>query len=136
MKFKFNYTVGFDECDPAGVIFFSNVFTIAHKAYESFLAESNLYDSVFFNNELAFPIIDSSASFKKPIKNSNKIEVELFIKAIRNNAYSICYNFFSNSEKAVQVQTVHLCINKELGIKNNIPEELKDYLIGFLISEI
>jgi 1,4-dihydroxy-2-naphthoyl-CoA hydrolase len=50
MFFTYNRTVRFQDTDAAGVVYFANVLSMCHEAYEASLAASGINLKSFFNN--------------------------------------------------------------------------------------
>jgi 1,4-dihydroxy-2-naphthoyl-CoA hydrolase len=78
MSFRFEYTIQFRDTDAAGVMYFANILSICHVAYEASLIESGIDLKKFVNNpEFAVPITHASADFFKPLYCGDRIIIEL-----------------------------------------------------------
>jgi 1,4-dihydroxy-2-naphthoyl-CoA hydrolase len=78
MSFEYKYTIQFRDTDAAGVVYFANIISICHIAYEASLIESGIDLKTFVNNsEFAVPITHASADFFKPLYCSDRITIEL-----------------------------------------------------------
>lgn len=123
--FKQKQLIKFSDCDPAGILFYGKVFYLAHNIYEEFLYENNLYDSVFNNPELAFPIIKTSAEYSKPIKYGDQIIIELKIKNVGESSFSTVYLLKKDEQILASVEIVHVCVSKRDFNKLKLPESLR-----------
>lgn len=124
--FTFNYICRFNDCDPAGIMFYGNLFTVIHQCYESWLHQSGYAADVFANPDLAFPIISTKAEYRKPIALHTQVKVQMVIPHHSEHAFTIAYELLDNNEVVcAKAETVHVCINKQTGQKTGLPEFLK-----------
>lgn len=130
MKMKILYStkelIKFYDCDPAGILFFANIFKLAHSTLESYLTSKYNY---FSHNKWFFLIKDCSANYFAPISLGTTVNIELFSTQIRSKGFSLYYAFLSeNGQLLAEVKTVHICADRETKIPSNIPEDLLKYL--------
>ena len=131
--FKYNHTIKFHEVDAAGIIFFANVYKIAHDAYQDFLFSLNFEENYFESKKYAIPLVHSSADYLKPIKFNDNITIEIKVVKLGDSSFELSYNFLNEkNEVMAQVETVHVMIEKENFKKTAITEELKESLTKFL----
>ncbi len=125
--------IDFYEADAAGILFFANVYKIAHSAYEEFL-EHILPEKNFFNDEkIILPIIHSEADYHKIILPGEKIKVCLTVKQIRESAFSLEYEIKSEGDELkVKVTTVHVAVQKTDFKKTSLPPVLRNVLLKHL----
>lgn len=123
--FKQKHLIKFMDCDPAGILFFAKVFYFAHNTYEEFLNQYDLYEIVFNNPSLAFPIVKSNAQYYKPINKGDEIAIEQSIKNIGEHSYTTVYFFKNGDEKLAEVELVHVCVSKSDFKKTKLPERLR-----------
>ncbi|MFH0736618.1 MAG: acyl-CoA thioesterase [bacterium] len=130
--FEYNTRVNFYNCDPAGILFFAEIFKFAHSAYEVFLTNLNLNKNYFNDDKIALPIIKTSAEYSKPLKSGEKIKIQLFVTQIKENSFEISYNIYDNSnELCCKVVTVHVCIDKmtskKVGLDYEFVKKITEY---------
>lgn len=130
--FTYEHVVKFHECDPAGIMFFGNVYFIAHDSYEVLINSRIPHFNFFANSAYAFPLIKSSAEYYHPAKQGQKLNVTVNTGAISGSSYTIEYNFFVLDKLVASVKTDHVCVLKEGFKKNNLPEEVKGLLLSLL----
>ena len=131
--FKYSHIIKFHEVDAAGIIFFANVYKIAHDAYQNFLFSLDLDENYFESKHYAIPLVHSSADYLKPIKFNDTVTIEVKVVKLGESSFELNYNFLNEkNEITVQVETVHVMIEKENFKKTNIPEKLKKNLAKFL----
>ncbi len=67
--------------DPAGILFFKNVFELAHQNLEQFISSSDFgWDAWFSNPEWAAPVIHCDAQYRSPILSGKELQVDLFLE--------------------------------------------------------
>lgn len=129
--FKQKHLIKFMDCDPAGILFFARVFYFAHNTYEEFLVKSDLYEIVFDNPSLAFPIVQSNAQYYKHINKGEKISIEMKFKNINEHSYTTVYLFKDGDQKLAEVELTHVCVSKSEFKKSNLPESLRKIIVSY-----
>lgn len=126
--FNYNYKIKFSNCDPGGVIYFAEIFDIAHEAYEAFLIEAGSMKNYFDDKLVAIPIIKAEAEYKSPITMHELIIISIKVKKVGESSFVLNYLFNNESGKIkAEVTTVHVTIDKKTGDKIKLPSELREY---------
>jgi 1,4-dihydroxy-2-naphthoyl-CoA hydrolase len=124
MSFQYKYTIQFRDTDAAGVMYFANILSICHVAYEASLLESGIDLKLFVNNpEFAVPITHASADFFKPLYCGDRITIELTPRSIDSCRFEIIYQ--SSSATAT---TKHVVIDPNTRKRKELPEILTNWL--------
>lgn len=132
-SYRFIKIISFNECDPAGIVFFANYFVFCHSAYEEMLRERGLWSNIFDNPSLAFPLRATTAEFKYPCKCSEKITIDVFTQRVSDSSFTVCYLVKNESERIIaELTTSHVCVDKNSGVKSQLPEELKSFFLSML----
>lgn len=141
MPFSYEYTIQFRDTDAAGVVYFANIISICHIAYEASLIRSGIDLKVFVNNpEFAVPITHVSADFFRPLFCGDRVTIELTISSINNCKFEINYQIRSTDpESIVSVDTPlavfataitrHVVINSLTRKRQELPPALADWLL-------
>ncbi|MEM7715106.1 MAG: thioesterase family protein [Cyanobacteria bacterium P01_A01_bin.68] len=112
MSFTYNRTVRFQDTDAAGVVYFANVLSICHEAYEASLESLGIDIKQFFTNpSTAFPIIHADVDFMRPMHCGDKLFVDLTPLRIRSEQFEIDYQIYVNDKLAAKAMTRHVCID-------------------------
>lgn len=128
-RFKSSCTVHFNECDPAGILFFGNIFTLAHQSFEDFLNQNpETYHEYFASRQFAFPLIKAEAQFQRPMCLGKTYQIQLEITEIRNSSFQVLIQFLQAQETCAVVNTVHVCIDKLTQKKSDLPLSLRSFL--------
>lgn len=131
--FSSKIKVNFFHADPAGIMFFANIFNFAHAVFEEMIVSGNLERDYFNDEEFAIPIIHSEADFYKPIFAGNHIAAEVTVKNLKQSSFELNYEFLNDSgEVLAVVKTVHVFMSKYSWDKTNIPFEFNELLLKHL----
>ena len=124
MSFIYEYTIQFRDTDAAGVVYFANIISICHIAYEASLLASGIDLKLFVNNpEFAVPITHTSANFFKPLYCGDRITIELTPRSIDSCRFEITYQL--GSATAI---TKHVVINPTTRKRTELPVILTNWL--------
>jgi 1,4-dihydroxy-2-naphthoyl-CoA hydrolase len=124
MSFQYKYTVQFRDTDAAGVVYFANIFSICHIAYEASLIASGIDLKTFTNNpEFAVPITHTSADFFQPLYCGDRITIKLTPRSIDSCRFEITYQ--SSSATAI---TKHVVIDPNTRKRKELPAILTSWL--------
>jgi 1,4-dihydroxy-2-naphthoyl-CoA hydrolase len=132
MPFTHNRTVRFQDTDAAGVVYFANVLSICHEAYEASLAASGINLKSFFNNPTpAIPIIHASVDFLRPMFCGDKLLIHLTPQQLGENKFEIAYQIVeasSSEQQLAKAITKHVCINPITRTRTQLPEAITHWL--------
>jgi YbgC/YbaW family acyl-CoA thioester hydrolase len=132
--FNYETKIFFSQCDPAGVIFYGEVFTIAHECYERLLTDNNYEQELFQSDELAYPIVHTESNYFDPLRLHDNLSIQLRVEKIGNTSYTLNYKFISGDKLKAEVKTVHVCVARGSGAKNYLPERLIEILSAHVID--
>ena len=124
MSFSYEYIIQFRDTDAARVVYFANILSICHVAYEASLIGSGIDLKLFVNNpEFAVPITHASADFFKPLYCGDRITIELTPRSIDSCRFEIAYQ--SISATAI---TKHVVIDPSNRKRKELPAILTNWL--------
>ncbi len=124
MSFSYEYIIQFRDTDAAGVVYFANILSICHVAYETSLITSGVDLKLFVNNpEFAVPITHTSADFFKPLYCGDRINIELTPRSIDSCRFEIAYQL-----GAAIVITKHIVIDPNNRKRKELPATLTNWL--------
>jgi 1,4-dihydroxy-2-naphthoyl-CoA hydrolase len=124
MSFSYEYIIQFRDTDAAGVVYFANILSICHIAYEASLIESGIDLKTFVNNpEFAVPITHASADFFKPLYCGDRITIELTPRSIDSCRFEITYQL----DSATTI-TKHIVIDPNTRKRKELPMILTNWL--------
>lgn len=132
MQFTYSRTVRFQDTDAAGVVYFANVLSMCHEAYEASLATFGIELQLFFTNStIAIPIIHASVDFRRPMYCGDQLQIELVSQQLDEHKFEINYQIISiklpQQPLAIAV-TKHICIEVNSKTRTKLPEKIRQWL--------
>lgn len=116
----------FVDTDSAGVVYFSNLLSICHEAYEDYLSSLKVNLKDFFSNQIiTIPIIHAEIDFFKPLFCGDLINITLSPILINEKVFEMQYQVFKNNELIAKALTRHICINPQTRKTQEIPLVIK-----------
>lgn len=131
MSFTYHRTIRFSDTDAAGVVYFANVLSICHEAYEASLAVSGInLQSFFSNSAVAIPIIHASVDLLRPMSCGDSIIILLTPQPLSEHKFEIAYQIVavSSEQPLAKAMTRHVCIAPSTRKKIQLPDELAEWL--------
>lgn len=129
MTFTYNRTIRFQDTDAAKVVYFANVLSICHEAYEESLAASGINIKDFFTNpSVAFPIVHSSVDFFRPMFCGDNLAISLIPQKLGVDKFEISYEISVAYVVVAKAITRHVCIDASTRRKQELPEEIIRWL--------
>ena len=130
MPFIYQRTVRFQDTDAAGVVYFANVLTMCHEAYEESLATSGINIKLFFSNlNVAIPIVHANVDFFRPIFCGDKVSIHLSPCQLGNDNFEINYIIMSAERRQIiKAITRHVCINPVSRSRQELSTEMMLWL--------
>ncbi len=125
----YSTTVRLHHTDAAGILFFANLFIIAHECYESFLDPDVTFNSMFYELNLMMPIVHAEADYYRPLRVSDRITINLGLGHMGNSSFSLEYNIHTkDGESAATIKTSHVVRNKDGSQSVSLPAKLRKKL--------
>ncbi|WP_330205096.1 thioesterase family protein [Cyanobacterium sp. Dongsha4] len=125
-NFSYSRKIHFADTDSAGVVYFSNLLSICHEAYEEVLLSLGINLSNFFTDkQLAIPIIHAEIDFFKPLFCGDLINIQCQINYISDKVFDVNYLVEKDKNLIAKAITRHICINPETRESQFIPSYLK-----------
>lgn len=92
MPFIYTRRIHFKDTDAAGVVYFANILSMCHEAYEASLVASGIDVKKFFTNpELVIPIVHVQSDFLKPMFCGDEHHICLIPHLVSSTEFSIVY---------------------------------------------
>ncbi|NEU73822.1 acyl-CoA thioesterase [Hassallia byssoidea VB512170] len=129
MPFTYNRTVRFSDTDAAGLVYFANVLSICHEAYEASLEASSINMKDFFSNtSVAFPIVHADVDFFRPMFCGDKLAISLIPQKVGVDKFEIAYEVVVDNVMVAKAVTRHVCIEVSSRSKRELSGELMRWL--------
>jgi acyl-CoA thioester hydrolase/1,4-dihydroxy-2-naphthoyl-CoA hydrolase len=132
--FQTTVKIHFRDADPAGILFFGQVYGLAHDVFEEFLVANGIpWEEWFKGTQWACPIRHSEADYQAPFYPGQAHPVEVKVLKIGQSSFTMHYTFKNQAGKVcAQVQLVHTFVNLSTFQKMNVPEKYQRILSQYL----
>ena len=131
MLFTYHRTVRFQDTDAAGVVYFANVLSMCHEAYEESLATAGINLKLFFtNSSIIIPIVHSSVDFFSPMFCGDKLLIQGTPQQLNESKFEIAYQVIavSSEQPLAKAITRHVCIESSTRTRTQLPETILQWL--------
>lgn len=132
MTFVYQRTVHFQDTDAAGVVYFANILTICHEAYEASLAAAGIDLKRFFSpSEVIIPLTHTQADFFRPMFCGDRLNVHLTPIALSDNEFEVHYTIWhadKPNRSLSQAHTRHVCIDPATRTRIALPTDMMNWL--------
>lgn len=138
MSFVYQRTVRFSDTDAAGVVYFANVLSMCHEAYEASLAAAGINLKAFFSGvEVALPITHANVDFFRPMRCGDQLDIHLTPNVLQDSEFEIAYHVFLENQTGrsmSKAHTRHVCIDLVTRSRRSLPAEVIHWLERWTIS--
>ena len=123
MNFRHEFTVGFSQCDSAGVMFFSRIFEIVHLAYEEWIISLGLTHAEWFSNsDWAVPLKSCQAEYFQPMKQGEKFSAGVELTRVGEHSFQLAWRVLQDNKLVCKVTTDHVFVDNNTFTKREIPK--------------
>ena len=130
MTFEFLRTIRFQDTDAAGVVYFAQLLSICHEAYEASLQTSGIDLKTFFSRgAIAVPITHTAADFHRPLMCGDVTTVQLTPTSTGDDSFELAYRVLTVEKKLAAIATTrHVCIDTAMRRRRPLTPELVSWL--------
>jgi 1,4-dihydroxy-2-naphthoyl-CoA hydrolase len=137
MPFLYSRTVRFVDTDAAGVVYFANVLSICHEAYEAALIDAGVEAKTFFRGDtLAVPIVHADVDFHRPMFVGDILTIRVMPQATTEHEFEVRYEILREGDERPlsRAMTRHVCIDSKTRSRILIPSMLKQWMTNVGLS--
>jgi len=137
VKFSRQLQCHFDQCDPAGVLFYGQAFTIAHQTIECFLQHIGISWKDWFDSpNWVIPVRQTEANFTHKLVAGEKFKAILQVfKSTKTNVGFQVRLVNEKGDTCAVVQSIHVFVSKGSGKKTSISKEFIHRMNRYLVDE-
>jgi 4-hydroxybenzoyl-CoA thioesterase len=129
MPFSTRITVRFGDTDPAGLVYYPNIFHYFHIALEEFFAArcGISYQRLMADERIGFPTVNTQTEFFVPILYGDEVDVEFFVSQIGNSSATFHYSARRASDETLcaRATQIHVAMNLDTRRPLPIPEKYR-----------
>lgn len=131
--FKNQIQIKFHEADPAGIMYFANIFTLAHDTFELFIQKAGYSWAEWFKeNRYMIPIRHAECDYLRPFRAGDVYEVNVVVSEFSTSSFKMQYTFKQNQNDHAVVRMVHTCLDGKTFKKTDLPSDVKQKLSPYL----
>lgn len=130
IRYTHRCVIGLHHTDAAGVVFFGRLFTLAHDAYQAFMAERGLpLGGILRDAPYVLPVVHAEADFHAPLRVDDAVEVELAVERVGKTSFTLVSTFRTPAgTAAATVRTVHAAADRAAGGPVPLSDPLRSVL--------
>jgi len=120
-------TLRLRDTDAAGVIYFANIFDLAHEAFEAFMESVGMdIGLILRSTHFDLPVVHAEADYKKPILPGDKLRIHLSNERLGDTSFTLLYRIYnSNDDIVAEVRIAHVVMDRIEGVKKAVTDELR-----------
>lgn len=133
MAFVYHRTIRFQDTDAAGVVYFANVLSFCHEAYEASLAAAGIELKTFFRGDpVAIPIVHAAIDYFQPMFCGETYAIAVEPALLSPGKFQIHYTIHKDHKEDNQpisrATTVHVCIDVATRSRAPLPSPVEQWL--------
>jgi 4-hydroxybenzoyl-CoA thioesterase len=131
VSFSTRITVAFGDTDPAGIVYYPNLFHYCHIAMERFFKEecASPYAELIIQRRIGFPTVKIEAQFEKAVAYGEELEIVVEVESVGQRSLTINYKLNrSDLVECAQAKMVHVAMDLDSGTSIEIPTDLRERL--------
>lgn len=142
--YRHEVTVGWGDCDPAGIVYFPRFFEKFHEAMEGWFggALGLPYDTLIVGRKLGLPSVHTEADFRAPCRFGDRLVVELRVARLGRSSIELSYRVAVEGEDEPRLMGRTVCALMDLDPAREThgralpwPDDLRARIEAFGIQE-
>jgi 4-hydroxybenzoyl-CoA thioesterase len=129
MPFSTRIVVRFGDTDPAGLVYYPNLFHYFHVAMEEFFAArcGVSYHRLMADERIGFPTVNVQAEFMIPLVYGDEAIIEVFVSGVGHSSATFEYNARRGVDGALcaRARMVHVAMNLDERRAVSISDQLR-----------
>ncbi len=131
MAYVHHRIVRFQDCDPAGIVYFARAFEFAHQAFEDCLAAGGmpLADAIA-NADWAMPLVHAEADYRAPMRFGDALRVLVRVDGHSEGSLQFGFEILGVEDDRVRarVQHVHAAVDRATFRRRPLPDAILEVL--------
>jgi len=127
MAYEHRLRVRFHDTDPAGIVFFANIFVYCHEAFEEMLRALGLpLDELIRSKEQILPLGHAEADFKKPFRHGALVAVRVVVGKLSERSIRLDYELRNETGELLATSSmVHIAVDPATGRSTGLSPRLR-----------
>lgn len=128
-QFQKEFQLHFREADPAGIMFFGNVFSLAHDCFEDFIQAAGFtWQEWFKTTEYIVPIRHTESNYLKPFIPGDQYQITASVDRLGDSSFTMKYVFAQGTQIHAEVKMTHTFLDARSKNKISVPTTVRDRL--------
>lgn len=137
MKFRVEYLIRFQHCDPAGIVFYPRYIEILNQVVEDWFAQGLnwTFASLAYDRGEGIPMVRTSCEFFSPSRIGDSVTFELAVTHLGRSSFSLA--IVASCENRVRLRAKLTAVYAAIGLEMKsipIPPELRKVMEKYLES--
>ena len=127
MAYEHRLRVRFHDTDPAGIVFFANIFVYCHDAFEEMLRSIGLpLNELIRSKEQILPLGHAEADFRKPFRHGVLVTVRVVVGKLSERSLRLDYELRDEAgELLASCSMVHVAVDPATGRSTALSPRLR-----------
>jgi acyl-CoA thioester hydrolase/1,4-dihydroxy-2-naphthoyl-CoA hydrolase len=135
MTFETEIQIRFRQADPAGILFFGEIFSLAHDCFEEFISETGIgWKTWFHTKDYLVPIRHTDCNYLKPFFAGEKYQIKANVLKFGETSFQMQYVFSKANNIHAKVTMAHAFLDAKTKQKIPVPEQFKLKLSPYLVK--
>lgn len=131
--YKQKIRIRFREADPARIMYFAHLVSLAHDVFEDFIQTTGLtWQDWFQKNTHMIPIRHVEVDYRAPFIPGDEYQVEVVVESFGKTSFKMKYTFTRQKTVHGMVRMVHSVLDKKSLQKSDLPEFIFKHLGPYL----
>lgn len=133
------YKIRFEDCDPAGIVFYPRYILMLHRFFEDWFDEGLGYSfgTMSANLKVGFPIVNLQVRFQKPSRLEEILDWSLVVTNMSGKALSLAIDARCCNEKrlSIEITVVAVDIAADNIVSKEIPADVREQMNKFVLEK-
>jgi YbgC/YbaW family acyl-CoA thioester hydrolase len=127
MAYEHRLRVRFHDTDPAGIVFFANIFVFCHDAFEEMMRAVGVpLDELIRTREQILPLGHAEADFKKPFRHGVLVTVRVTIGKLSDRSLRVDYELKDEAGELLATSSMaHVAVDPATGRSTALSPRLR-----------
>jgi YbgC/YbaW family acyl-CoA thioester hydrolase len=123
MPFSTRIAVRFGETDPAGLVYYPNIFHYLHIALEEFFAAccGITYQRLLTDERIGFPTVNTQTEFFVPLVYGDEALIDVFVSSIGRTSATFEYSVKRASDRLLCARATQIHVAMDLDARRAVP---------------
>ena len=120
---RYEVTVEFGDCDPAGIVYFPNFFRWIDAASRHYFASCGVppwHETTESHGIIGTPLVDTQARFLRPASYGDRLAVDTSIESWRNRSFAMRHVIRRGSDVLVEASEIRVFAKRVAGDRHRI----------------